>query len=283
MRERRPALRQEVTRAAVLGRPVAHSLSPVLHTAGYAAAGLRGWSYTAVDCGEDDLAGFVGGLGPEWAGLSLTMPLKEVALAVAGRIDPGAAALGAANTLVPQNGTWTAYNTDAPGMADCLRAVGVSAAHSVAVLGGGGTARAALGAARELGAEVTLFVRRPEAADELRPVAHALGLGFTVEGWGRAADAAGYDVVVSTVPKGGADALGAAAWSPPTVVFDVVYDPWPTALADAAARAGCRVVSGLDLLLAQGVRQFELFTGHPAPVDAMRAALTAAAGARAGA
>jgi shikimate dehydrogenase len=269
-------------RAAVLGRPVGHSLSPVLHTAGYAAAGLPGWSYTAVDCGEDDLAGFLGGLGPEWAGLSLTMPLKEVALTVADRIDPGAEALGAANTLVPQNGAWTAHNTDAPGMADCLRAVGVSAARSVAILGGGGTARAALGAAGELDAEVTVFVRRPEAADELRPVAQALGLAFTAARWGRVADAARFDVVVSTVPKGGADALGTAVWAPPTVVFDVVYDPWPTALADAAARAGCRVVSGLDLLLAQGVRQFEMFTGRPAPVDAMRAALTAAAAARAG-
>jgi shikimate dehydrogenase len=272
----------ENRRAAVLGRPVGHSLSPVLHSAGYAAAGLSGWAYTAVDCGEEELAGFVAGLGPEWAGLSLTMPLKEVALAVADDVDPAAAKLGAANTLVPSQGRWTAHNTDAPGMADCLRALGVSTAARMAVLGGGGTARAALGAAREVGAEVTVFVRRAEAGDELQPVAHALGIGFTVERWGRVADAAGFDIVVSTVPKGGADALGTAAWTPPTVIFDVVYDPWPTALADAATRAGCQVVSGLDLLLAQGVRQFELFTGGPAPVDAMRAALTAAAGARAG-
>jgi shikimate dehydrogenase len=269
-----------VRRAAVLGLPVAHSLSPALHNAGYAAAGLTGWRYTAVDCAEAELAGFVAGLDASWAGLSLTMPLKEVALAVADAVDPLAAALGAANTLVPGPAGWTAYNTDAPGITDALRAAGASGAARLAVLGGGGTARAALSAARDLGAEVTVYVRRPEAGAELRSVAHALGVPMTVETWGRAADAVTYDVVVSTVPKGGADALAVAAWAAPTVVFDVVYDPWPTALAAAAERAGCAVVSGLDLLLAQGVRQFELFTGQPAPVEAMRAALTEAAAAR---
>jgi shikimate dehydrogenase len=97
-----------------------------------------------------------------------------------------------------------------------------------------------------------VYVRRPEAGEELRPAAHALGVPMTVETWGRAADVAAYDVVVSTVPKGGADALAVAAWAPPTVVFDVVYDPWPTALAAAAERAGCAVVSGLDLLCPRG-------------------------------
>jgi shikimate dehydrogenase len=261
--------------AAVLGRPVAHSLSPTLHTAGYAAAGLDGWSYTAVECAEDELAAFVAGLGPEWAGLSLTMPLKEVALAVADVVDPLAAALGAANTLVRGARGWTAYNTDAPGITDALATVGVTGARHLAILGGGGTARAGLAAARTLGADVTVFLRRPEAADELRPVAHELGVPLVVSGWGRVTDAVTADVVLSTVPKGGADALAVAAWAAPTVVFDVVYDPWPTALAAGAERGGCPIVSGLDLLLAQGVRQFELFTGAPAPVAAMRAALMA--------
>jgi len=266
----------------VLGLPVAHSLSPALHNAGYAAAGLASWRYTAIDCAEDELAGFVAGLDPSWAGLSLTMPLKEVALVVAGTVDPLAAALGAANTLLPGPDGWTAHNTDAPGITDALRAAGAVTAGRMAILGGGGTARAALSAAADLGAEVTVYVRRPEAGEELRPVAHALGVPMTVETWGRAADAAAYDVVVSTVPKGGADALAVVAWAPPTVVFDVVYDPWPTALAAAAERAGCAVVGGLDLLLAQGVRQFELFTGVPAPVEAMRAGLDAAAAVRIG-
>ncbi len=251
-----------------------------MHNAGFVATGRADWTYTALECGAAELGPFVAGLGPEWVGLSLTMPLKEVALDVADAVDPAAAALGAANTLLRSDAGWVAYNTDAPGMADVLAAAGVSPGGRFAVLGGGGTARAALGAAQALGAEVTAFVRRPEAGDELRPVAHALGVGFTVEGWGRAPDAAGFDVVVSTVPKGASDSLAVAAWRPPTVVFDVVYDPWPTALAAGAERAGCAIISGLDMLHAQGVRQFELFTGGPAPVEAMRSALMTAAGAR---
>src|SRR5439155_21577643 len=90
-----------IRRAAVLGKPITHSLSPVLHTAGYAAAGLTGWEYTAVECAESELAGFVAGLGPEWAGLSLTMPLKEVALGGAPLLPPWAWALAAAHTRVP--------------------------------------------------------------------------------------------------------------------------------------------------------------------------------------
>ncbi|GIJ58170.1 shikimate dehydrogenase [Virgisporangium aurantiacum] len=271
-----------LNRAAVLGLPVSHSLSPAMHTAGYAAAGLdASWQYTAVDCAEGELAAFVESLDETWHGLSLTMPLKEVALTVADRVDPLARALGAANTLVRGADGWTAYNTDAPGITDALRTAGAGAGAGtgagrstrMAILGGGGTARAALGAAVDLGAGVTLYVRRPEAGEDLRPVAHALGVPMTVETWGRAADAATYDVVISTVPKGGADALAVAAWAAPTVVFDVVYDPWPTPLAESARRAECPIVSGLDLLLAQGVRQFELFTGVPAPVEAMRAAL----------
>ncbi|HKS99392.1 MAG TPA: shikimate dehydrogenase, partial [Rugosimonospora sp.] len=145
-------------RAAVLGKPVGHSLSPVLHNAGYAAAGLSGWSYTAVECAEVELAPLVGRLGPEWAGLSLTMPLKAEALVVADEVDPVAAALGAANTLVRQGTGWYATNTDAPGMVDALGTVGLSTVERVAILGAGGTARAALAAARALGArEVTLY------------------------------------------------------------------------------------------------------------------------------
>jgi shikimate dehydrogenase len=270
-----------VHRAAVLGKPIAHSLSPVLHRSGYAAAGLTGWEYTAIECAESELAGLVAGLDGTWAGLSLTMPLKEVALRVATAVSPLAAALGAANTLVPRDGGWYAENTDAPGMVDALRAAGAPDAPTMAVLGGGGTARAALGAAQELRARrVTLYVRRPEAGEELRPVAAALGVDLVVRPWDRAGDCRDDDVVISTVPKGVADGLAGLVWRPESVLFDVVYDPWPTPLAAAAARAGCRVVSGLELLLTQGVRQFTLYTGVPAPVDEMRAALTAAAARR---
>ncbi|MGI5215853.1 shikimate dehydrogenase [Plantactinospora sp. CA-290183] len=266
-------------RAAVLGKPIAHSLSPVIHNAGYAAAGLTGWSYRAVECAEAELPDRVAGLGPEWAGLSLTMPLKEAALAVATEVSPVAAAVGAANTLVHRpDGSWAADNTDVPGMVDVLTAAGVREGAEVLLLGAGGTARAALAAAVRLGAtRVTCRVRRRPAGEELAVLAGTLGIRFEVEDWVDPGDPVGADVLVSTVPKGAADVFAAARWRTGTVVFDVVYDPWPTPLAAGAAAAGCRVVSGLDLLLAQAVGQFEQFTGVAAPA-AMRAALAEARG-----
>jgi shikimate dehydrogenase len=247
----------------------------VLHTAGYAAAGLAGWSYTAIECAETELADLVAGLGPEWAGLSLTMPLKQAGLSVADEVAPLAATLGAANTLVRgANVAWRAENTDAPGIVEALGVVPGGA--QVVVLGAGGTARAALGAAARIGAaQVTVVARRREVLARLEPVAAALGVALAGAGWPDAPDLlARADVVVATVPAGAADPLAAVArWRPGAVLLDAVYHPWPTPLAAAAAAAGCRVVSGRELLLAQAAGQFTLFTGVPAPVDAMRAAL----------
>jgi shikimate dehydrogenase len=266
-------------RAAVLGSPVAHSLSPVIHRAGYVAAGLTDWSYEAIECDEAGLVDLVAGLGPEWAGLSLTMPLKEAALTVADEVAPLPATLGAANTLVRrEDGTWRAENTDAPGLVDAVGG-GARPDHLV-VLGAGGTARAALGAAAQWHVgQVTAVARRAAAVTDLGPVAGAFGLDLAYRPWSEAADAlAGADLVVSTVPKGAADHLaGRVSWSSGAVLLDALYEPWPTPLAADAAAAGVRVVSGLELLLAQAVHQFRLFTGAPAPVAVMRAALRAAA------
>ncbi|WP_433538252.1 shikimate dehydrogenase [Micromonospora sp. CA-249363] len=266
-------------RAAVLGKPIAHSLSPVIHTAGYAAAGLTGWSYTRIECAAAELPDLVAGLGPEWAGLSVTMPGKEAALAVADAASPVAVAVGAANTLVRRDdGSWYADNTDVGGMVHVLTEAGVVPGATMTVLGAGGTARAALAAAARLDcSSVTVVARRVEAVDELRPVADALDLALTGAGWSEAAGLADADVVIATVPKGVADPLaGAAAWRSGGVYFDALYDPWPTPMAASARAAGLRVVSGLDLLLAQAVGQFEQFTGVAAPVEAMREALVAA-------
>jgi shikimate dehydrogenase len=267
-------------RAAVLGSPIAHSLSPVLHNAGYAAAGLAGWRYTAIECGEAEFAGLVGGLSDEWVGLSLTMPLKAAALAVASVVGAVADAIGAANTLVRTGDGWRAENTDAPGMVDALREAGVVRAESVAILGAGGTARAAVAAAHDLGADdIHVYARRVAAFDNLSEAADRLGTSITYGAWADASGSADADLVISTVPKGVADALR-PPWRPETTLFDAIYDPWPTPLAAGAASAGCTIVSGLDLLLHQAVRQFEMFTGVTAPIDEMRDALRAAAGRR---
>jgi len=267
----------------VLGKPIAHSLSPVIHNAGFAAAGLSGWSYVAIECAEAELAALVGGLGPEWAGLSLTMPLKAEGLRIATAASPVARATGAANTLVRRDDGWFADNTDVAGMVRVLRGAGLATSPAVTVLGGGGTGRAALGAAAQLGAtEVTVVTRRAEARDELTPAADALGLKLLGADWSDAASLFDADAVISTVPKGAADGLAAEVrWRPGTVLFDAIYDPWPTPLAAAAAARGLAVLSGLDLLLAQALSQFEQFTGvTPAPEAAMGEALFAAAGSR---
>jgi shikimate dehydrogenase len=271
----------DARRAAVCGKPIAHSLSPVIHSAGFAATGLLNWTSTAIECAEAELPDRVGGLGPEWAGLSLTMPLKEIGLQVASSASPAASAIGAANTLVRRpDGSWHADNTDIVGMIRVLRDAGVQSSPRFTVLGGGGTARAALAAAAALGTSVvTVVTRRPAAVAELASAAAALDVRLEGVPWSDAPETFDTDVVISTVPKGAADLVGThASWRPGTVVFDAIYDPWPTPLAAAAAAQGCTIVSGLDLLLAQALGQFEQFTGiQPAPEAAMRSALVAAA------
>ena len=171
----------QVHRAAVLGSPIAHSLSPALHRAAYAALGLRDWTYTAQEVREDELAGFVGGLGPEWAGLSLTMPLKEAAFAVAGEVSPLARQVGAVNTLVRSaGGAWAAHNTDVDGMTRALQEGGAAAAlassgHAL-VLGSGATARSAVASLASLGASAITFAVRSAARPETVAQAREAGL-----------------------------------------------------------------------------------------------------------
>jgi len=279
---RSPAAGATSRRAAVLGMPVEHSLSPVLHNAAYAALGLSGWHYDRHAVDEAGLARFVAALGPEWAGLSLTMPLKRVALQVADEVDPDAAAIGAANTLFRRNTAWRAANTDVAGIAEALRTVGVRRVERAVVLGAGGTAQAAMAALRRLGETApTVLVRDPARADALRATADRLGLTPQITGGFPGHPLPPADVVVSTLPAGAADPAAAGVRDPATVVLDVIYAPWPTALAAAAAAAGCRVASGLDVLLHQAVEQVELMTGRPGPTEVMRAALTAATSGRA--
>ena len=267
----------------MLGMPIEHSLSPVLHTAAYAALGLSGWEYGRFAVDEAGLPGFVAGLGPEWAGLSLTMPLKRVALDVSDEVAPDTAAIGAANTLVRrEDGSgWLAVNTDVVGIEESLRAVGVASVGHAVVIGAGGTAQAALAALRRLGETApTVLVRDPARAGALRETAERLGVTPRIVGGFPETPLPRADVVISTVPAGAADALTAVVWDRATVLLDVIYAPWPTAPAAAAAAAGCRVAGGLEVLLHQAVAQVELMTGRPGPTAEMGVALMAAAGER---
>ncbi|MEV5738444.1 shikimate dehydrogenase [Microbispora rosea] len=262
-------------RAAVLGSPIAHSLSPVLHRAAYAAMGLHDWRYDAIECAEDGLADLIGGLGPEWAGLSLTMPLKRAVLPLLDAVSDLALAVGGANTVVFRDGGRHGENTDVYGIVRALAEAGVPAPASAVVLGGGATAASAVAALREMGlAEVTLVVRDPGRAGETLRVAERLGATVNLRSFGDFDPEA--DLVVSTLPSGAADALAeriAARLPEKAALFDVVYAPWPTPLATAAGRRGRIVIGGLPMLLHQAVRQVELMTGRTdVPVEAMRAA-----------
>ncbi|MDQ2880048.1 MAG: shikimate dehydrogenase [Actinomycetota bacterium] len=269
----------EKRRAAVLGSPIRHSLSPTLHRAAYAALGLTGWSYDAMECDEAALPAFVEQLGPEWAGLSLTMPLKRVALTVADEVSALAHAVGAANTLLlGQRGEpRRAENTDVAGILAALREAGVDRVSASVVLGAGGTAQAALAALRELGETTpTVLVRDPGRTADLRAAADRLGVAPTISGGLLDGEIPDAEVIISTLPPGAADALSRQLWVGKPVVLDVVYTPWPTPLAASAITAGCPTVSGLAVLLHQAVAQCELMTGRLAPTAQMRAALDAA-------
>jgi shikimate dehydrogenase len=264
-------------RAAVLGAPIAHSLSPVLHTAAYRSLGLTDWSYQAIECDEARLPGLLAGLGPDWAGLSLTMPLKRAVLPLLDDTEPLAATVGAANTVILKNGHRQGFNTDVAGLAAAMRAAGIKPEGNVVVLGGGATACSALAAVRESGAaEVTVAVRAQSRAEPLRAVAARLGVTVRFADLGAGSLASRrWDVLISTIPgTAEADVASMVATGALTAraVVDVGYDPWPTPLAAAAAEVGSVLISGYELLVHQAAGQVELMTGRQAPVAAMRAA-----------
>ncbi|MFF8728650.1 shikimate dehydrogenase [Streptomyces sp. NPDC015171] len=260
-------------RAAVLGSPIAHSLSPVLHRAGYAALGLTGWSYVGFDVDEAALPGFLDRLGPEWAGLSLTMPLKRAVIPLLDEVSDTAASVDAVNTLVfTEDGRRLGDNTDIPGIVAALREHGIEQVDSAAVLGAGATASSALAAlARICTGEVVAYVRSEARAAEMRQWGERLDLEVRTADWADAARALHAPLVIATTPAGATDALAAAVPERPATLFDVLYEPWPTELAARWSMFGGAVVSGLDLLVHQAVLQFEQMTGRvPGPLDAMR-------------
>ncbi|GAB11071.1 shikimate dehydrogenase [Gordonia araii NBRC 100433] len=273
-------------RAAVLGYPIEHSRSPDLHRAAYRALGLTGWTYERIECRAGELAGVVDGLDDSYVGVSVTMPGKAEALAYADEATERARLVGSANTLVRDDGKsdrpdgWLADCTDIDGVAGALTAVGADfvANPRAVLLGAGGTARPTLAALADAGArEVAVVVRDASRASAALDLAEQLSLAARVVGFGdepaltEAFAASG--VVVSTVPADAAAAVTGAVNTPLRLV-DAIYSPWPTPLAARVAETGGTVIGGLVMLLNQAFRQVELFTGQPAPREAMAAALS---------
>ncbi|AUH44044.1 shikimate dehydrogenase [Streptomyces sp. CMB-StM0423] len=271
-------------RAAVLGSPITHSLSPVLHRAAYGELGLTGWTYGRYEVDERRLAGFLDSLEPgEWAGLSLTMPLKRAAIPLLDEVSATARSVEAVNTVVlHDDGRRFGDNTDIPGITAALRERGIEKVERAAVLGAGATASSALAAlASVCTGEVTAYVRSAARATEMEQWGERLGVSVRCADWSEAAAAFDAPLVVATTPAGATDGLAAAVPERPGALFDVLYEPWPTPLAGAWAARGGTVVGGLDLLVHQAVLQVEQMTGAArAPLAAMREAGEAALRAR---
>jgi shikimate dehydrogenase len=295
--------------AAVLGSPISHSLSPALHMAAYRGLGLSHWSYGAHEVRAAELRGFVAGLGRQWAGLSLTMPLKEAAFEVADEVSGLAREVGAINTLVRRpDGGWSGHNTDVYGVSQALREAGWTRVSSAVVLGSGATARSVVVALATLGCAKVTFAVRAAARQETLDQAGRAGLEVDVVGLGRLSQVLGDSrVVISTLPANvlPADVLPEGVLSGSVlsgsalrgegpgdrmqpqgspradrVLLDVVYAGWPTPLARTFQDSGASVVSGLEMLVHQAAEQVRLMTGLRPPVDQMRAAGLAAMGPR---
>jgi shikimate dehydrogenase len=253
----------------VLGSPIGHSLSPVMHRAAYARLGLD-WRYDAYDVDEAALPGFVADLDAAWRGLSLTMPLKRAVLPLLDERSDTVRETGAANTVLLDDGGLSGHNTDVPGIVAALAERGVVRVDTVAVAGAGATAESFAVASRRIGAEsVRFLVRDPGRAEELAERVRAGGVDVAV---GRLDEAGPIDaeLLVSTVPAPAAAPLADRLGSGCRTVFDAIYDPWPTPLARGGLASGRTVVSGIDLLAHQAAIQVRLMTGRDVPVDVVR-------------
>ena len=259
-------------RAAVLGHPIGHSKSPALHLAAYARLGAD-IGYSAIDVTEEALPAFMDSVRaePGWRGLSVTMPLKKAMVAEVDEVRGVARVLGVINTVVFEGVGDSirriGYNTDVAGIVNALRNAGAGDGPSGVILGGGGTAAAAVAALQELGAvKVDLYVRNIARAEEARAAASGLGMDITVHSLDGAVEAmAGAGVVISTLPPRAADGMAAELEAlgrrTDGVLLDVAYDPWPSQIAAAWHAGGGTVVPGLEMLLYQAVEQVRHFTG----------------------
>ncbi|RAX49623.1 shikimate dehydrogenase [Arthrobacter sp. AQ5-05] len=275
-------------RAAVLGHPISHSRSPLLHSSAYRALGVD-IEYTAIDTLPGQAAAFAQRLRtePGWVGVSVTMPMKDALIPHLDELSERVQRLGALNTVVVQHRDGAVHlyghNTDVDGIVGAMAGVLPARRHGdtpgparrAAILGAGNTALAALEACAELGhTQVDLVVRNPQRAAAALDLAQSLGLGCeAIDSTVAGQRLAHYEAVISTLPAHAADVLVAplgldpergpvpGALAPGAVLLDVAYDPWPSVLATAWERAGGTVVCGLSMLLYQGVEQVKLFSG----------------------
>ena len=278
--------------AAVIGSPIAHSLSPVIHRAAWERLGLAGdWEYRSAEVDRGGLGAFIAGLDPQCRGLSVTMPCKQAVMQLMDVVDPLAATVGAVNTVVPGAGVLTGFNTDVHGIttaiAEARAARGLGPARSACVLGARATASSALAALGALGVtRTTVVARRFSGPGSVVAAAARMGVGIDqvlIRDTARAGAALAADIVVSTLPAGAADPLAALARPRGhQCLLDVVYAPRDTALRRVFEAGGAVIAEGTEMLIHQGAQQVRLMTGRDPDTGAMRAALEAGLASREG-
>ena len=254
-------------RAAVLGSPINHSLSPLLHTRAYELLNTDG-TYEAIDVGTGKLGKFLGDKDSSWTGFSLTMPLKEEVLAIADVIDPIAQKIASANTLYRKNNVWHASSTDISGFGFALDSRGFTSAKSATILGAGATARAVVGALDGRIEEISIISRNSGREEAIRKCATKSSLTFLP--WEYTTPIGNSDLVVNTTPLYGADLF--ADYLPQkitTLFFEVLYRPWPTVLLSCWRENGGEVMDGIDLLVHQAIEQIALFSGKSVDRESM--------------
>jgi shikimate dehydrogenase len=244
-------------RAAVLGSPISHSLSPILHRTAYEKLGIFG-QYQAIEVTAEHLKEFISGLDETWTGLSLTMPLKEEVLNIADEVDNLALQINSANTLIRSANGWRALTTDVNGFAQALFAHGVTEFQKVTILGSGATARAAAAACDAPHRQISIIHRSAERESSMRKSVRLAKVDFA--NWG--SDLAEADLVINATPAGVADIYSEKLPDPIQGVYlEALYNPWPTKMLAKWRALGGLGIDGLDLLVHQGIDQVELMTG----------------------
>lgn len=258
---------------SVLGSPIEHSKSPLIHAAAYSVLGLD-WIYERNEVRKGGLRGFIEGLDDSWLGLSLTMPLKEEAAKFATWVDKAAEATGAVNTLVRSESGWNGYNTDVFGIVQAVHQANLGELNRVLIIGSGATATSAAVSIRQLAPNslVLIQARNQKTRDKLAGFCKDLGLKTKKVGsLKRAINKA--DLVIATLPGGALneDAAKLSKWrgfKPTGAVLDVAYQPWPSSFAQLWLDQNRPIISGLEMLLWQAIAQIRIFTSND-PANAL--------------
>ena len=256
-------------KAAVLGSPIGHSLSPTLHNCAYGVLGWD-WEYTAIEVKGGDLAKFIEANRKTFRGLSLTMPLKEEALLVADSLDPLVKRINAANTLIFEENEVSAYSTDVSGFVQALAKAEVSIPNEISILGGGATARSAIAAVDGRGRTITVYSRSASRGAQL--INSSISATVVVKDWAEAQSGLSANLVIATTPTGATDHLIPTASN--GTLFESLYSPWPTKLLAKWQEVGGKYLDGLDLLVEQGIGQIELMSYEPLKIDLRSLAVT---------